>query len=189
MAADLINMGNILLETGRTDDALARFRRALEVVQASALPPEVKDNNERGYLYNAARAALQKRQQEAAFLDTAKTLTREFRDRVEAIRNPNQLRLAHQLSGLIAMAEGHYEQALAEFQQTSQQNPYNLYRTAIAHFASGDWKAARQGLAATANFNALNNMNYAFIRHRARRELTVLDELAGRLQPSIDTLR
>ena len=189
MAADRVNMGNILLETGRTDEAVARFLQALEVVQASGLTPEVKDNNERGYLYNAARAALQKRHQEAAFLDTAKTLARKFHARAEAIGNPNQLRLAHQLAGLIAMAEGRYAQALAEFQQSSQQNPYNLYRTAVAHFASGDWQAARQLLATAANFNALNNMNYAFIRHRARRELATFDELADRLQQTIDTLR
>jgi tetratricopeptide (TPR) repeat protein len=90
---------------------------------------------------------------------------------VEAIQNPNQIRLAHQLAGMIALEAKDYDTALKELAQASQLNPYNLYRMSLAHSGKGDAKKARELCKKAAEFNALNNMNYAFIRQKAHQLL------------------
>ena len=60
MAADLNAMGNILIESGKPDEAQAKFDEAIETIRVSDLTPETKANNGRFYLFNSARAALAK---------------------------------------------------------------------------------------------------------------------------------
>jgi len=163
MAGDLVVMGNILVESERPDEAEERFKKAVQLVEGSDRSEEVKDNFRRGYLYNAARAALAR-----GNLDEARTAAAEFRQRVEAINNPLQIKLAHQLAGMIALAEEDLDTALTELEQSNLQDPYNLYRLGLAYQDKGDRETARDHFRRAADFNALNNMNYAFIRHRAR---------------------
>jgi tetratricopeptide (TPR) repeat protein len=163
MAGDLVAMGNILLETDQPDTALARYKKAVQVVEASNLSEEVKDNTRRGYLYNAARVSLKK-----GDIVSARAETDEYRQQVEAINNPLQIRQAHQLAGMIALAEGNYDTAQVELEQANLQDPYNLYRLGLVYQGKGDRRAAREHFRRAADFNALNNMNYAFIRHQAR---------------------
>ena len=68
---------------------------------------------------------------------------------------------------MIALEEGDYETALAEIEQTSQLNPYNVYRKAMVYEAEGDTEKAAALYRKAAEFNALNNLNYAFIRAKA----------------------
>ncbi|MBT4501747.1 MAG: tetratricopeptide repeat protein [Gemmatimonadetes bacterium] len=180
MAGDLVVRGNILLEMGRSDDALDAYQKALDTVQASELSPEVKANNKRAFLLNSSRVALQKDD-----LATARDRSDEFRRQAEEIRNPLQIRLAHELAGQIALAVGQHDLAIAELRQANQQNPQNLYRIAVANLIAGGWQQARQWCDRAAAFNALNNINYAFIRHRAQRDLQAID----RLSKSIDAMR
>lgn len=163
MAGDLVTMGNILLEMEKADAALAKYQRAMEVVQTSDLTAEVKDNNQRGFLFNAARVAIKKND-----LTTARIQAAKFRHQIMDIDNPFQTRLAHELTGQIALAANDPEKALTELRQANQQNPYNLYRMARACQAGGDLKQAVEWCEKAAQFNALNNLNYAFIRHRAQ---------------------
>ena len=163
MSGDLILAGNILLESGKYDEALARYQAAVEVVKASDLAQEVKDNTELNLLFNAGRADLKKGNPASA-----KTRAGRYLEGVEAIRNPNQIRLAHQLAGMIALEAGDYAGAVAELGQASQQNPYNLYRLALAYKGMGEDDRAMEFCRKAADFNALNNMNYAFMRTRAK---------------------
>ena len=85
-----------------------------------------------------------------------------------------QIRLAHELAGMIALKESKYELAQQEFKLANQQNPYNLYRMALACKGSGDSEAAKMYCEKAAKFNALNNMNYAFIKSKAEKMLASL---------------
>jgi tetratricopeptide (TPR) repeat protein len=166
MAGDLVVMGNILLEAGRPDEALAKYERAVETVEESGLSEEVKDNTRRGYFFNAARAALKKKD-----FATAKDRSDEYRQRVEAVNNPFQIKLTHQLAGMIALEEEQYDKALEELRQASQQNPYNHYRMSLAYRGKGDKEKTKELCTKAARFNALNSLNYGFIRHKAQQML------------------
>jgi tetratricopeptide (TPR) repeat protein len=166
MAGDLIVMGNILLEAGKADEALPKYEQAIELVEKSDLSREVKDNAKRIYLFNVARVALSK-----GDFSAARAKTEEFGARVEAINNTNQIRLYHQLEGMIALEEKNYDRALEELKQANQQNPYNIYRMALAYEAKGDKRRATVSCMKAANFYGLNNLNYAFSRTKAMKLL------------------
>lgn len=164
MAGDLVAMGNILFETGGLDEALTKFSEAVKVIEKSNLSEEVKDNTRRGYLFNAGRVALKKKD-----FANAKAKAVEYDKQVKAINNPFQIRLSHELAGMIALEEKNYDKALKELQQANQQNPYNLYRMALAYQGKGEKDKAREFCMTAAKFNALNNLNYAFMRKRAQK--------------------
>jgi tetratricopeptide (TPR) repeat protein len=58
MTGDLNLMGNVLFESGRYDDAKAKYQESLSVMKGSNLAEEVKENTRRLYLYNIGRIAL-----------------------------------------------------------------------------------------------------------------------------------
>jgi tetratricopeptide (TPR) repeat protein len=163
MSGDLILMGNILYEHAKYDEALAKYEKAVELVQQSDLAQEVKDNTDLNFLYNAATIATKEKDFTAAKAGAAKHL-----EGAEALSSPNQIRLAHQLGGMIALEEGDYDKAIEELGQASQQNSYNLYRIALAYKGKGDNQKAMEFCAKAASFNALNSLNYALVREKAR---------------------
>ena len=108
-----------------------------------------KENAERQYVINGARVAL--RQNDLA---TAKSKLQEHRTQIAAIENHPQAGVSHQVAAMIALEEGDYETALAELEQTSQLNPYNVYREAMVYEAKGDTEKAKELFRKTAEFNA-----------------------------------
>jgi len=166
MSGDLIVMGNILLEAGKPDEAMAKYENALAIIEASSLAEEVKENNRRGFLNNSARVALKK-----GDLETAKAKAGEFMGLVTAVNNPLQIKLAHELTGMVCLAEKDFDKALEEFKQANQQNPHNLFRMALACEGKGDKEKAKELCTKVAKFNDLNSMNYAFIRTKAQQML------------------
>lgn len=163
MSGDLNLKGNVLLEMGKPADALAAFERGLKTIEESNLSQEIKDNNRRLIHFNRARVALVRKD-----LPTARTEAEEFRKGAEASNNPNQVKLAHEVAGQIALAEKDYDKALAELQQANQQNPQNLYRMCQAHRGKGDKEKARELCTKAAEFNSLPALNYAFVRTKAK---------------------
>lgn len=162
MSRDLMNMGDILLEMGSYDKAMVKFDKAVQVVEESDLKNEVKENFKRFYLYNEGYVATMKKD-----FVTAKAKSEEFKKQAEAMKNPNLIRFSHQLAGIIALEEKDYDKATEELQQANQQNPYNLYRMALAYKYKGDNETAKKLCTKAAKFNALNNLNYALIRNKA----------------------
>ncbi len=163
VAGDLQLKGNILLEMEKYAEAKEQFERALKMTEESSLSQEIKDNAKLLQHVNLARIALGQKD-----IAAAKSEAEEFRKGAEASGNPAQARQSHELAGIIALAEKNYDQALAELQQASQQNPYNLYRMCQAHQGKGDSAKAKELCAKAADFNSLPLVNYAFIRTKAR---------------------
>lgn len=163
MAGDLNLRGNILLEMGKTGEAAAAFESSLEKIEGSSLSEEIKNNNRRVSHFNRARVALARKDVAAA-----KTEADEFRKGAEASKNPAQVRLAHELDGMIALAEKDYDKAVAEFQLGNQQNPQNLYRLCEAYKGKGDAANAKDACRRAAEFHSLPQLNYAFVRTKAK---------------------
>ncbi len=162
LAGDLQLRGNIFLEMGRFDEAKEAYDRVLRITTDSNLSPEIKNNATLFNHYNLARVALGKKD-----LATAKSEAAAFSKGAEASKNPNQVKQSHELTGLIALEEKNYDQAIAEFQQTNQQNPQNLYRLAWAYQSKGEPAKAAEFYGKAARFNSLPQMNYAFVRTKS----------------------
>lgn len=164
MSADQTAIGNILLEMGRTDDALAAFEKSASFIWKSDLAKEVKENADLVHHYNLGRIALARKDYAAATKEA-----NQFLQGCEVKDNKFQIRLAHELLGSIALAQEEYVQAVRELRQANQQNPYNLYRLALAYEGTSTKDEARKYCTAAAHFNGLPQLNYAFIRQKAER--------------------
>jgi len=163
MAFDRGFKGNVLLEMGKPDQAAAEFQKSVALVEASDLSPEIKNNTRLVHHFNLTLVALRKKD-----LGAAKKEAEAYRTGVAASKNPIQKRFAHELDGTIALAEKDYDKALAELPQSNLQNPYNLYRLALAHQGKGDSEKAKEFATKAASFNVLPNPNYAYVRLKAK---------------------
>jgi tetratricopeptide (TPR) repeat protein len=164
MAGDATFMGNVLLEAGKPADALKRFEQAQRLIQASQLSAEVKENAKLIHRYNVARVAVA-----TGDLATAKREGDAFMKESQARKNSFQIRLSHEVAGMIALKEKNYDAALAHLGQANQQNPYNLYRMGLAYEGKGDGAKAKEMFRSAANFNQLPNLNSAFARAKTRK--------------------
>src|ERR1700752_1453497 len=162
MVGDLQLKGNILLEMGRYDDAKKAFDEALKMNNESNLSQEIKDNAALFNHYNLARVAIGKKD-----LATAKSETEIFTKGAATAKNPALAKQAHELAGMIALQEKNYDAAIAEFAQTNQQNPNNLYLLGEAYKGKGDNEKANQWFAKAAKFNSLPQLNLAFVRAKS----------------------
>lgn len=166
MAGDLFNIGNLLLEQDRLDEALEKYEQSVDVVQKSNLSEDLKKNNRLGFLFNEGRVALKK-----GDLSKAKSNQKEYAAAAQANASRFQIWLSHELAGLIAMEENDYKTAISEFEQANLQNTYNLYRVAISYEKIDDKASAKKMCKQTVEFNQLNSINYGLVRHEARRML------------------
>jgi tetratricopeptide (TPR) repeat protein len=166
MAGDLIFIGNIYYEMKKYDKALAFYKDALKTIESSDLSEPVKDNARRFFMFNHARVALRKKD-----LKTARDNAAEFMKQAQSVNNTFQVWLAHQIAGMIAMQEKEYEMAIKSLKQSNLQNPYNLYRLSIAYQKLAKKELAKDYCEQAAHHNTLNSMQYAFVRHQAKKML------------------
>jgi tetratricopeptide (TPR) repeat protein len=167
MAADLQAKGNIYSEMKRYDAAAKEFDHSLQIVQASGLSQQIKDNAKLQRTFNATTLAIARKD-----LAAAKKNAEEFRQGAEAQQNPAQLKQAHELAGRIALAEKDYDKAIAELEQANQLDPRNPYRLSQAYQAKGDAAKSQQYAKKAADFNSLPALNYAFVRSKVQKELS-----------------
>ena len=166
MANDHFTIANILLEKGSFDEAQLNLDKAVKLIKKSDLPESVKANNARLYIYGTARIDAAK-----GDIPSAREKAAEFRVKAEKIKNPGQIRLAHELNAIIALEEKEFDTAINELKQANKQNPYNCYRMVLALEGKGEKEQAREMCHKACDFNALNNLNYAFIRNKAEIKL------------------
>jgi tetratricopeptide (TPR) repeat protein len=164
MAADLQAEGNILTQMPNYDQAQLHFDRSFQMIEATNLSQEIKDNAKLLHHFNMAAIAIGKKDYAAA-----RTHAEEFRQGAEASKNPVQIKQGHELAGRIALAEKNYDQAIAELQQANQQDPQNSYRLYPAYQAKGDTAKAQEFCTKAAGFNSLPQLNYAFVRGKAQK--------------------
>ena len=166
MSGDHIAMGNILYEAGEYDKALIHYQKSVKAIEMSNLAEEVKETTRRNNLFFEGRVALMR-----GDLTTAKTKSKEYTKRTTANNNPLEIRLAHEFQGMIALESKDYKTAHANLLKANQQNPSNLYRLAVAYNGQGEKKAAKEMCQKAANFNALNSLNQAYAKHKAKKML------------------
>jgi tetratricopeptide (TPR) repeat protein len=77
------------------------------------------------------------------------------------------MKLAHELTGMIALDEKNYDKAIGELEQSNMQNPQDLYRLCLAYQGKGNRAKAKEYCMKTAHFNSLPVINLAFVRAKA----------------------
>jgi tetratricopeptide (TPR) repeat protein len=164
MAADLQAKGNILEAKSDYDGAQRQFDRSFQMMQASDLSQEIKENSRLLHEFNLTAIAIGKKD-----FAGAKSHAEEFGKGAEATKNSAQLKQAHELTGRIALGEKDYVQAIAELEQANLQDPRNLLRLSQAYQAKGDTTKAHEYLVKVADWNSLPALNYAFIRVKAQK--------------------
>lgn len=161
MGADLIQMGNILLELGQFEAAQLKYDEALATVEGSSYSETIKDNSRRAYLYNSGRVAISQGK-----LDLADQYSSQFERLTNALHNQVQTRLAHELHGIIALAKTDFNIAIDHLRQSNLQNPYNLYRLGLAYQGANQQDLADDFFTEAKTFYALNSLNNAFVLHK-----------------------
>ena len=164
MSADHVAMGNILLDAWKPDEAQKHFTQALDLVTASSLSADVKEDTRLGDHYFRGRVALAKKD-----LATAKSEAAEYLKGAEARHNSFRIRQAHELAGTIALEEKQFDLAITELGQAGQQDPYVIYSTALAYQGKGDKSKAKELAWKAATANILPTLNYVFIRTDAKK--------------------
>ena len=162
LSGDWNQIGDILLEAGRADEALARYKEQVATMDAADVPAEVKEATRRQHLFDAARVALAKKD-----IAGAKAKAQEYAAAVSAKRVPFEMWQQHELAGRIALEEKGYATAAAELEQANQQDPRVMYVLAVALQGKGDTEKAAVMATRAADFNGLS-ATYGFVRGKAR---------------------
>ncbi len=165
MSGDAVSMGDVLLEAGRSAEALRRYEQAVKLLEGSSLSQEVKDDAKLVYHFNLGRVALRRND-----LATAKAEARAFMKGATAKRNDAEIRQAHQLAGMIALQEKNFEKALGELAQANQQDAYTLYHVGLVYQGKGDKAKQKEMFTNAANLNTLLTLNSAFVRAKAHKQ-------------------
>ena len=163
MSGDLVQMGDVLREAGRPDDALAKYTEAVKVMDGSQLPEPVKAATRRQNVFEDGRVAATTND-----LATAKNKLAEYEKLVAPRNAPFELRQEHELAGMIALAEKRYGAAADELKQANQRDPRVLLLQAQAAQGAGDTERASALAQKAAHFNELS-FNFAYVKSKASR--------------------
>jgi tetratricopeptide (TPR) repeat protein len=163
LSGDLNQMGDVLREAGRLDEALAKYRESVETMEKADVHADVKEGTRRNFLFEQGRVALARKD-----VAQAKQKADAYAKQVAVRAIPFEVRQQHELQGLIALEEKRPADAVAELQQANQQDPRILYLTALALQARGDAQKAREAAGKAAAFNGLS-FNYGFVREKAKK--------------------
>ena len=137
MSGDLNQMGDILREAGRLDEASAKYAEAVSTIDKAEVPQQLKDATHRNYLFEQGRLAVAKND-----LPTAKAKASEYATQIAVRKVPFEVRQLHELSGLINLADKQPSVAVEEFKQSNQQDPRIIYLTSVAAQQAGDTQTA-----------------------------------------------
>jgi tetratricopeptide (TPR) repeat protein len=166
MSGDLVQMGDILREAGRLEDAAAKYDEAVTLISKAQVPDELKDATRRNNVFEQGRLAVAKND-----VTTAKGKAAEYGTLIASRKAPFEARQQRELNGLIALAEKRATAAVQEFSNGNQQDPRILYLTAVALRDAGDAAKASAMAAKAAKFNGLS-FNYAYVKSKAAKMTT-----------------
>ena len=163
ISGDLVQMGDVLREAGRFDDALAKYGQAVKLVEGSQLAEPLKAATRRQNVFEEARVAAMRHD-----VATAKSRLADYAKLVAPRNAPFELRQQHELAGMIALDEKRYAEASDELKQANQRDPRVVLLQAQAAQGAGDTQRASALAQKAAHFNELS-FNFAYVKSKAER--------------------
>ena len=109
MSGDLVQMGDVLREAGKMDDAAAKYAEAVKVIDQSAVPQQVKDATRRNHVFETSRLAVAR-----GDLGAARSKADEYASLIAARKAPFEVRQLAELRGSIALADKRGAEAVKE---------------------------------------------------------------------------
>jgi tetratricopeptide (TPR) repeat protein len=164
MAGDATTMGDILLQAGKPKEAGVRYQQALNLQVNSGLSAEAKEDARLADHYNLGRVALGKKD-----LATAKEHAQAYLSGASERKNTTRIAQAHELTGMIALQENKFDDAIGEFGKANARDPLISYETALAYKGKGDQAKAKETFRKAAEMYPLPTLNYMFIRADAKK--------------------
>ncbi|MEE9189177.1 MAG: tetratricopeptide repeat protein [Candidatus Neomarinimicrobiota bacterium] len=162
LAGDYSIKGHILLFTGEPEEALKLYEESYEIIISSDLSQEIKYNAKWALMGFAARVAIFQEK-----WDEAEKYIENYTKFAVKNNNPDQIRFAHEITGMLFLNTGKFELAITKFQNANLLNPINYYWIGEAYEKLGDNDNAQTNYRQAAYANTLNSMNYAYIRAQA----------------------
>jgi tetratricopeptide (TPR) repeat protein len=166
MAQALDFKGIVLEEAGKYAEARELYDREMKMIEPSSISEGIKEQFVRGNHYHRTILAMA-----AKNMKDAKDHAAEYEKLVTARPTSSAQRAMHDLNGRIALNAKEYDRAIEEFQKANMQDPYNLYRLALACSGKGDMAKAKEYCASAAHFYPVPDAGYAFIRLKAEKML------------------
>jgi tetratricopeptide (TPR) repeat protein len=163
MSGDLNQMGDVLREAGRLDEAAAKYAESIAAIDKAKVPAEVRQGTHRNQLFEDGRVAVARND-----IATAKAKLAEYATQVAVKKAPFEIRQQHELAGLIALAEKRADAAIQDLSRANQQDPRVLYLMAVAWRDAGNTQKAAAFAGKAAKFNGIA-FNYAYVRAKALR--------------------
>jgi tetratricopeptide (TPR) repeat protein len=156
----------IYFDLEKYDKAISYYKIAIEAIENSNLPNEIKNNSRFDILFGEALVLAKKTKFEAALKKAD-----EYMAKAEKSGNSNQIRNGHEIYGRIALDKKEYNKAIEEFNQANLHNPYILFMIAQAYEELNDIENAKIYLKKIIKFNSLLELDYAFCRNKAKDKL------------------
>jgi tetratricopeptide (TPR) repeat protein len=166
MAENAETWGYLLLNAGKVEEAKAKFAKALELEQQSAVPDATKKSFELGNDGRMALVAGAKKD-----FETAKKEAELMRTGFEALSNPNRVQAAHEVMGIISLEQKNYDEAISQLNEANLQSPYVMFQLAKAYAGKKDAVKAKEYYQKVANANTLPDLQYALVRKQAKMAL------------------
>jgi tetratricopeptide (TPR) repeat protein len=159
----------ILYEPGKIKEAEEKLAAGKKLMESSDLIEKLKKRLWRSYLSHSTRLAVLK-----GNIDQAKEYAQKYKKIAEKKAIPYQIKWCFTLSGLIANAEGHYEKAIADLNQSNLDSPFNNYHLALAYIKSGDKPKAIEKLESVVNYSGGLSFRRVMVLGRAEKQLARL---------------
>jgi len=166
MAVDEDTRGYLLFNTGKIDEARGAFAKSLELANQSAVPEATKKSFALGIDGRMALVASAK-----GDFENAKKQAEAVRTGFEAMGNPTQVQAAHQIMGIIALDQKHYDEAISHLTHANLQSPYVMFQFAKAYTGKKDAEKAADYYHKAADANILPTLEYAMVRKQAKEAL------------------
>lgn len=154
--------GDLLLNAGKIKEAKAEFEKAIDLARQSTIPDTVKNIAELNYHGRLALVASANRD-----FENANKEAEVMRAGVEALNNPNQLKAAHEVLGIVCLKQKRYDDAISHLNQADLQSPYAMFHVAQAYAGKKDAEQAKAWYQKTAKAYTLPDLNYAMVRKAA----------------------
>jgi tetratricopeptide (TPR) repeat protein len=154
--------GELLLDAGKPEEAKTEFTKSLDLTQQSTLQEGRKKNVELAHHGALALVAAAKKDFEGAAKE-ADIMRAGF----DSLGNPNLMRYAHQVQGIIALRRADYNEAISQLNQADISSPYTIFQLARAYAGKKDMDSAKTYYQKVAKAYPLPDLQYAMVRHAA----------------------
>ena len=159
---NFINLGMIYLINDNREKAIKYIEKSIDFYERANIPQDLKYYLRRQLYVNTGWVAYLNNE-----VDKLKKYKEEYVSSAPQALNLNEIRNVHLLSGHINMLEENYKDAIYEYNQANLENPVIIYLIGSAYENLGDYVTAIEYYDKAAHYNALNSLNYAYIRNIA----------------------